>query len=76
MLQNIIIFFNRAIIKQGMAKLINLGEKALPYSLLSQFIGSADLNATQVIEWKINRVLNTGWHAIRIEACDISDALY
>jgi tagatose-1,6-bisphosphate aldolase non-catalytic subunit AgaZ/GatZ len=53
-----LIFFIRAIIKQGMAKLINLGEKALPNSLLSQFVGSANLNAAQVIEWKINKVLN------------------
>ena len=36
----------------------NLGRKTLPYSLLSQFVGEKDLNAGQVIEWKINRVLD------------------
>jgi D-tagatose-1,6-bisphosphate aldolase subunit GatZ/KbaZ len=36
----------------------NLGEKILPYSLLSQFVGETGLNAEQVIEWKINKVLN------------------
>jgi len=35
----------------------NLGGKPLPYPLLSQFVGETDLNAVQVIEWKINRVL-------------------
>ena len=35
----------------------NLGEKVLPYSLLSQFVGETNLNATQVIEWKIAKVL-------------------
>jgi D-tagatose-1,6-bisphosphate aldolase subunit GatZ/KbaZ len=43
--------------------LINLGKKALPYSLLSQFVGSVNLNADQVIQWKINRVLNDYWMA-------------
>ena len=36
----------------------NLGKKVLPYSLLSQFVGETGLNAAQVIEWKINKVLN------------------
>ena len=35
----------------------NLGGKILPYSLLSQFVGEIDLNAEQVIGWKIDRVL-------------------
>ena len=35
----------------------NLGDKVLPYSLLSQFVGETNLNAEQVIEWKINKVL-------------------
>jgi D-tagatose-1,6-bisphosphate aldolase subunit GatZ/KbaZ len=35
----------------------NLGEKTLPYSLLGQFVGRGDLNARQVIEWKIEGVL-------------------
>ena len=35
----------------------NLGENVLPYSLLSQFVGEMGLNAEQVIEWKINKVL-------------------
>jgi D-tagatose-1,6-bisphosphate aldolase subunit GatZ/KbaZ len=35
----------------------NLGEKILPFSLLSQFVGETGLNAEQVIEWKINKVL-------------------
>ena len=36
----------------------NLGEKVLPYSLLSQFVGEMGMNAEQVIAWKINKVLN------------------
>jgi len=36
----------------------NLGEKVLPYALLSQFVGETGLNAEQVIAWKINKVLN------------------
>lgn len=35
----------------------NLGGDVLPYSLLSQFVGEAGLNAAQVIAWKINKVL-------------------
>lgn len=35
----------------------NLGEKTLPYSLLSQFVGETGLNAGHVIERKINKVL-------------------
>jgi D-tagatose-1,6-bisphosphate aldolase subunit GatZ/KbaZ len=36
----------------------NLGEHALPYSLLSQYVGETNLNATQVIEWKVIKVLD------------------
>ena len=36
----------------------NLGEKTLPYSLLSQYVGETNLNAAQVIEWKIIKVLD------------------
>jgi D-tagatose-1,6-bisphosphate aldolase subunit GatZ/KbaZ len=36
----------------------NLGGKVLPYSLLSQFVGERDLNAEQVIAWKIDGILN------------------
>ncbi len=36
----------------------NLGKQVLPYSLLSRFVGETDLNADQVIEWKINKVLS------------------
>jgi len=35
----------------------NLGQKPLPYSLLSQFEVEVNLNAEQVIEWKIGKVL-------------------
>jgi D-tagatose-1,6-bisphosphate aldolase subunit GatZ/KbaZ len=35
----------------------NLGDKVLPYSLLSQFVNETDLNAAQVIDLKINKVL-------------------
>ena len=35
----------------------NLGEHTLPYSLLSQYVGETGLNASQVIGWKINKVL-------------------
>ena len=36
----------------------NLGDKVLPYSLLSQFIGETNLNAAQVIDMKLNKVLD------------------
>jgi D-tagatose-1,6-bisphosphate aldolase subunit GatZ/KbaZ len=35
----------------------NLGELPLPYSLLSQFVGEVNLTAAQVIEWKIDQVM-------------------
>ncbi len=35
----------------------NLGKRVLPYSLLSQFVEEAGLNAEQVIAWKIDSVL-------------------
>ena len=34
-----------------------LGEHTLPYSLLSQYVGETELNASQVIGWKVNKVL-------------------
>ncbi len=36
----------------------NLGEHALPYSLLSQYVGETNLNAAQVIGWKVKKVLD------------------
>ena len=36
----------------------NLSSKGLPYSLLSQFVGETGLTARQVIDLKIDRVLN------------------
>lgn len=36
----------------------NLGGRTLPSSLLSQFVGKANLNAVQVVERKISRVLH------------------
>ncbi len=36
----------------------NLGEKTLPYALLSQYVGKTNLNAAQVIEWKVNKILD------------------
>jgi hypothetical protein len=36
----------------------NLGSDPLPHSLSSQFAGEAGLNAAQVIDSKIGRVLN------------------
>ncbi len=41
----------------------NLGNKKLSYSLLSQFVGCENLNAAQVINWKIGRVLEDYWMA-------------
>ncbi len=35
----------------------NLGDRILPYSLLSQYVGNTNLNAAQVLEWKISQVL-------------------
>ena len=46
----------------------NLGEKVLPYALLSQFVGETNLNAEQVIAWKINKALND-----YLAACGQSD---
>jgi len=46
-------------VRAALLKLMkNLGGKVLPYALLSQFVGKMGLNAEQVIEWKINKVLN------------------
>jgi D-tagatose-1,6-bisphosphate aldolase subunit GatZ/KbaZ len=46
-------------VQNAFARLMNnLGDKVLPYSVLSQFVSQTDLNAAQVIEWKINKVLN------------------
>jgi len=36
----------------------NLGDQTLPYSLLSQYVGEPDLNAAQVIGWKVKKVLD------------------
>jgi D-tagatose-1,6-bisphosphate aldolase subunit GatZ/KbaZ len=36
----------------------NLGDAALPYPLLSQYVGKTDLNAAGVIGWKIGNVLD------------------
>jgi D-tagatose-1,6-bisphosphate aldolase subunit GatZ/KbaZ len=45
-------------VQKALARLMkNLGEQVLPYSLLSQFVGARELNAEQVIEGKIDRVL-------------------
>jgi D-tagatose-1,6-bisphosphate aldolase subunit GatZ/KbaZ len=35
----------------------NFGDHTLPYSLLSQYVGETGLNASQVIGWKVNKVL-------------------
>ena len=46
-------------VQNAFAQLMNnFGDKVLPYSLLSQFIGETHLNSVQVIELKINKVLN------------------
>ena len=51
-------------VQQAFERLMNnLRGKILPYALLSQFVGETDLNAEQVIEWKINKVLNDYWVA-------------
>jgi len=45
-------------VRAALLKLMkNLGEKNLPYALLSQFVGEVGLNAEQVIEWKIGSLL-------------------
>jgi D-tagatose-1,6-bisphosphate aldolase subunit GatZ/KbaZ len=36
----------------------NLGDQTLPYSLLSQYVGETGLNASQVIGWKVKKVLD------------------
>jgi D-tagatose-1,6-bisphosphate aldolase subunit GatZ/KbaZ len=41
----------------------NLGERHLPYSLLSQFVGRTNLSAVEVIEWKVSRILKDHWIA-------------
>jgi len=46
-------------VQQAFERLMkNLGRNILPYALLSQFVGETGLNAEQVIEWKINKVLS------------------
>lgn len=45
-------------VQNAFAQLMNnLGDRALPYSLSSQFVGQTNLNAAQVIDLKINKVL-------------------
>jgi D-tagatose-1,6-bisphosphate aldolase subunit GatZ/KbaZ len=45
-------------VQNALATLMNnLGNKVLPYSLLSQFVNETGLNAAQVIDLKINTVL-------------------
>jgi len=45
-------------VQVAFAKLIkNLGSKPLPYACLSQFVGETDLTAVQVIQMKVDRVL-------------------
>jgi D-tagatose-1,6-bisphosphate aldolase subunit GatZ/KbaZ len=41
----------------------NLGERILPYSLLSQYVGETNLNAAQVVEWKVGKVLKNYQYA-------------
>jgi D-tagatose-1,6-bisphosphate aldolase subunit GatZ/KbaZ len=46
-------------IQSALGRLMNnLGAEVLPYGLLSQYVGETGLNAAQVIERKISRVLN------------------
>ena len=52
-------YWNQPEIQAAFKRLMkNLGEHTLPYSLLSQYVGKTNLNAPQVIEWKIIKVLN------------------
>ncbi len=52
-------YWVRPEVRDAFARLLkNLGEKVLPYTLLSQFVGETGLKAEQVIERKINKVLN------------------
>ena len=45
-------------VQEALGRLMkNLGSKVLPFSLLSQFVGETGLNAEQVVEWKIDKVL-------------------
>jgi D-tagatose-1,6-bisphosphate aldolase subunit GatZ/KbaZ len=43
----------------------NLADRTLPFSLLSQFAGTKNMSAAQVIEWKIGQVLDD-----YLAACD------
>jgi D-tagatose-1,6-bisphosphate aldolase subunit GatZ/KbaZ len=59
-------YWVRAEVQDALNRLLkNLGDKTLPYSLLSQFAGRTGLNAQQVIAWKIDRCLND-----YLSACD------
>jgi len=59
-------YWVRAEVQDALNRLLkNLGDKTLPYSLLSQFVGGTGLNAQQVIAWKIDRCLND-----YLSACD------
>jgi D-tagatose-1,6-bisphosphate aldolase subunit GatZ/KbaZ len=41
----------------------NLGKSALPFALLSQFVGETNLTSAQVVEWKIDKTLKDYWVA-------------
>ncbi|MCI0521118.1 MAG: class II D-tagatose-bisphosphate aldolase, non-catalytic subunit [Chloroflexi bacterium] len=49
-------------VQEALTRLMNnLGGEILPYSLLSQFVGEMDLNAAQVVKWKIDKTLKDYW---------------
>jgi D-tagatose-1,6-bisphosphate aldolase subunit GatZ/KbaZ len=51
-------YWTRPELQESFARLMNnLGDRKLPYSLLSQFVGKTDLKANEVIEQKIADVL-------------------
>jgi len=53
-------------VQHAFVQLMNhLGDTVLPYPLLSQFVNETGLNAAQVIELKLNKVLNN-----YMEACE------
>lgn len=57
-------YWVRPEVQEAFSRLLNnLGEKPLPYSLLSQFVGETNLNVEQVIEWKISNTLKDYWIA-------------
>lgn len=62
-------YWNQPEVQDAVERLMkNLGTKPLPYALLSQFAGETNLTAMQVVQMKVDRVLETYRSACEGEA--------